>query len=46
MIPLDYIALAIIAVLGVGGSLFLLFQAKKYRARADKREKKRGHAEI
>lgn len=32
-IPIDYIALAIIAVLGVGGGLFLLAQARKYRAR-------------
>lgn len=40
-IPIDYIALAIIAVLVVGGGLFLLVQARKYRARrADKFEKK------
>lgn len=30
---LDYIVLAVIAVLGIAGGLFLLSQAKAYRAR-------------
>ena len=29
----DYVILAVIAVLGIGGGVFLLFQAKSYRAR-------------
>jgi hypothetical protein len=29
----DYISLAVIAVLSIGGGVFLLFQAKNYRAR-------------
>ena len=31
--PADYVALAVIAVLSIGGGLFLLVQAKNYRAR-------------
>lgn len=31
--PIDYIVLGVIAVLGIGCGLFLLSQAKKYRAR-------------
>lgn len=29
----DYVILAVIAMLGFGGGVFLLFQAKNYRAR-------------
>lgn len=29
----DYIILAVVAVLAIGGGVFLLFQAKNYRAR-------------
>lgn len=31
--PTDYIVLIVIGVLGVGGGLYLLAEAKKYRAR-------------
>lgn len=31
--PADYVILAVIAVLANSGGLFLLFQAKNYRAR-------------
>lgn len=37
----DYIFLAIIAVLGIGGGLFLLSQAKSYRARRDAKDQQR-----
>lgn len=29
----DYVILAVVAVLGISGGMFLLSQAKKYRAR-------------
>lgn len=29
----DYLILTVIAVLGIGGGVFLLFEAKRYRAR-------------
>lgn len=31
--PADYIILAVVAVLGIGGGMFLLREAKNYRAR-------------
>jgi len=30
--PSDYVILAVVAVLSIGGGLFLLHQAKKYRS--------------
>ncbi len=33
----DYVMLAVIAVLGIGGGMFLLSQAKNYRARHEQK---------
>jgi hypothetical protein len=41
--PADYIILAVIAILGVSGGIFLLFQAKNYRARHPREDKRLPH---
>lgn len=33
--PADYVILALVAVIGIGGALFLLAQAKQYRRTHD-----------
>lgn len=39
----DYMILTVIAALGIGGGVFLLFEAKKYRARLNEHAPHENH---
>lgn len=41
--PLDYVIMITVGVMGIGGGLLLLREAKKYRARRDREGVKNGN---